>query len=261
MKEKNGAVVLSDRVNDVAAGLPHNRYHRAARSSAAMAIVYAAMAGRELIEERKKIKHGRWLSWVEVNCEFSAETAWRYVELANKLKAKLLNLAHVQDLNESPESARARNLGLLLDRPPSQLLPAETETLLKDLREATKGQTLRQLYFDFGIATQPKALGGANHLRAFLREHFPDHPEYLDMPLRDLPKEVDKEWRKHLVDSLPAARDLAERYREIWSRLIQELREHGLDKKTYAFLKRDEIEGIYGSLIDLKKEFAEVLKK
>jgi hypothetical protein len=249
-------------VSAEAAELAHNRYHRAARSSAAMAIVYAAMAGRELIEKRKGIKHGGWLKWVEKNCEFSDCTAWRYMSLAEQLKGKIVGVidksCSVQDLIGR---TKFEAIIQLLDRPPSELLPAETEKLLADIRAATEGQTLRQLYFDFGLATPPKPVGGANHLHAFLKEAYPNKPEYLEKPLDKLPKEVQAAWKKHLREKDPNDDTEAFLANDTWKILIRHLREECLEKKTYALLPRAMIETIYGTFIDVKRELQEVLKK
>jgi hypothetical protein len=152
-----------------ASELPHNRYHRAAKSSAAMAIVYAAMAGRELTEVRKKIPHGEWEKWVEENCEFNTVTAWRYTELAARLSKQLQIFKHLKICSKSIDNkgdTQAKNEGReslcrLLDRPPSELLPEDTEKLLAELRKATKGETLHQLYWDFGLVSIDKRRGGA----------------------------------------------------------------------------------------------------
>lgn len=230
-----------------------------------MAIVYAAMAGRELSECAKKVKHGGWEKWVEKNCEFTRMTAWRYMELAEKLRDKLANVTHVLQTDGAFPHARVRNLVELLDRPPSELLPAEMETLLTDLREATKGETLRQLYFDFGIASLPKPTGGANHLHSFLQKAYPDHPEYLKMTLRELPKAVKTAWEKHLADEREKGdpnhdtdKFLAD---QRWTRIIRELRDECLKEKSYALLTRAKMEELHGALIDCKREISEVLKK
>lgn len=246
-------------VGQEAIDLPHNRYHRAARSSAAMSIVYAAMSGRELEERRKKIGHGGWDKWVEKNCEFNRITAWRYMTIAGQLKDKI-QMFNALNISEKADSQAA--LIKLLDRPPSELLPAETEQLLKDIRQATEGQTLRQMYFDLGLASPPKPTGGANHLHSFLKKNYPGHPEYLKLTLRDLPKDVKAAWEKHLREAKDPNDDtevfLAT---DTWETLIRHLREECLDKKSYALLPRAMIEKINGVLIDCKREFTEVLKK
>jgi hypothetical protein len=224
-----------------------------------MAIVYAAMAGRELLECRKGIKHGDWLKWVEQHCEFSVDTADRYLGLYTQLKSKLSNSARVRNLIDD-KSMSAESLVKLLDRPPSELMPGETETLLTDIRQATQGQTLRQLYFDFGLATAPKPTGGANHLHAFLSKHFPDHPEYLKMALRELPKEVQKAWQKHIVAEMPSESVKREAAQAAWRMIVRELRQEGLDKKSYSYLTRAELEEVHGALLDVKKAISEALK-
>jgi len=260
MTEKNAVAKIETGNLADAASMPHNRYHRAAKSSAAMAIVYAAMAGRELIEWKKKAGHGRWLTWVENNCEFCDRTAERYIALYEGIKDKLANSAHVRNLMNS---TRVSDLNKLLERPPSELLPEETEILLKELRQATDGNSLRQLYFDLGIVSPPKEKGGANQLHQFLREHYPDHPEYLKMSLRDLPKEIQKAWNDDFKKSgIPVSEEFNRvSYQGLWRHLMMMLRDNALKKKTYSYLDRRELEEVHGTLIDVKKEIMEALKK
>ena len=262
LKELRGAGGGQNVVSTEAAELAHNRYHRAVRSSAAMAIVYAAMAGRELLECRKKIKHGGWEKWVEANCEFSLVTAWRYMETSNQLREKISNLSCTKDL-EGKEKSR-ESLIKLLDRPPSELLPNETEQLLTDIRAATKGQTLRQLWFDFGLDTPPKPVGGANHLHGFLKQAYPDHLEYLTVPLKDLPKDVVKAWEKHLEDEtrLPPGETMAHlTAKEFWERVLGEMHQDFSKFKRYAHLDIAELKDVSENLLDARRKIDELIKK
>lgn len=250
-------------VNPNAIDLAHNRYHRAARSSAAMAIVYAAMAGRELLECRKKIKHGGWEKWVEKNCEFNAVTAWRYATIAEQIgdKIQIFNALKISDGKE-PHAALLK----LLERPPSELLPAETEQLLSDIRRATEGQTLRQLYFDFGLATPPKPTGGANHLHAFLKGNYAAHPEYLEKPLADLPPAVQAHWKKYLEDKeregLPPGMTMAHHTaKEFWERILGEIHRDLTQFKSYAHLDIAELKDVSENLLDARRKIDDLIKK
>lgn len=229
-----------------------------------MAIVYAAMAGRELIECRKKIKHGGWEKWVAANCEFTLMTVWRYMELAEKLQTQLANLSCTKDLEGHPNLTHVLDLNKLLARPNSELLPAEMETLLTDLREATKGQTLSQLYLDFGIASLPKPTGGANHLHGFLKQAYPDHPEYLTMPLDKLPKDVQAAWKKHLEDEdrLPEGETRAHfTAKDYWDRIMKSIHEDLSRQKFFAHLDLQELKTISEALLDAKRKIDDLIKK
>ncbi|MFA7334831.1 MAG: DUF3102 domain-containing protein [Kiritimatiellia bacterium] len=254
-----------------AADLAHNRYHRAARSSAAMAIVYAAMAGRELIEQRKKIKHGGWIKWVEKNCEFSVDTAERYQGVYQGLHEKLPNSARVRNLENSDNSSITKDLPVdsllkLLERPPSQLLPEETELLLTDIRQATEGQTLRQLYFDFGLATPPKPTGGANMLHAWLRKEYPGKPEYIETKFDKLPADVKEAWKKYLREresaGLPEGMTLEHFDANTWwTNILGEIHLETTNTKRFLSLDLEELKNVSMSLLDTKRVIDETIKK
>ncbi|MCZ6652965.1 MAG: DUF3102 domain-containing protein [Planctomycetota bacterium] len=46
---------------------------------------HAVEAGKLLIEAKKQCEHGKWLSWIKENCEFSPRTAQGYMRVFNRL--------------------------------------------------------------------------------------------------------------------------------------------------------------------------------
>lgn len=62
-----------------------NKLHRLAQQSAADAIGYAITAGELLIETKKSVGHGGWLSWLQENVSFSERTARNYMRVARAL--------------------------------------------------------------------------------------------------------------------------------------------------------------------------------
>jgi len=56
-----------------------NRAHRLARTNAESAIQYAIRCGELLTQEKKRHEHGEWKPWVGKNCEFSYESAKKYM--------------------------------------------------------------------------------------------------------------------------------------------------------------------------------------
>lgn len=155
-----------------------NLYHRCAQTAAAQATAYAILCGLELQRVRAEIssKGGRpkklqtalsgvsdlrhagdggWEKWVEQNCDFSAKTAQRYISVADGIKTRLQQVG------------MAKNLAAIVDIAPSSLDAGQREKLLKSVSKVTEGQTLQQLYLDFGITkADPRAnlrKGGATH--------------------------------------------------------------------------------------------------
>lgn len=231
-----------------------------------MAIVYAAMAGRELIEQRKKIKHGGWEKWVDKNCEFNAVTAWRYMDVAKQIgeKIEIFNALKISDSGTQEQTQDA--LVRLLQRPPSELLPEETEKLLTDIRKATEGQTLRQLYFDFGLATPPKPTGGANMLHAWLRENYPDRPELIETKFTKLPEDVVMAWKKFLLErdsaGLPPGMTPDHYDANVWwTNTLREIHLEITNTQRYLNLDLEELKTVSMSLLDAKRVIDDLIKK
>jgi hypothetical protein len=146
----------------------HNHYHRCAQTAAAQAAQYAVLCGLELQKVRDQLAkpgkrndnlpealRGGWESWVKANCDFSPDSARNYMRVAEGIKGKALREC------STPEAIA------LLDLAPSAMPKAQRENLLKSVSKLTDGQTLQQLYMDFGITkADPRAnlrKGGATH--------------------------------------------------------------------------------------------------
>jgi len=151
------------------AGALHNHFHRCAQAAAAQATGYAILCGLELQRIRAEIaapgkrsdlpnaRGGGWEKWVQDNCEFGAETARKYMAVAEGVKGRL-----------AQEKVSKSILGLI-DIAPSALADNDRASLLKSVSKITEGQTLQQLYLDFGICkADPRAnlrKGGATHTK------------------------------------------------------------------------------------------------
>jgi len=61
-------------------------YHKAVEDAAKNIVEKAMAAGRDLIEAKGKVPHGRWLPWLEKECGLSERTAQRYMRLAGGKK-------------------------------------------------------------------------------------------------------------------------------------------------------------------------------
>ncbi len=132
----------------------HNQFHFNGISSAVQGVCWLAMAGLQLAEEKKNLKHGEWEPWVEKNCAFSLRTSQRYMALADGVKARALK-------NASGVVFR------LLEHAPADLTPEQREQLFKAVNKLTDGETVAELYAEFGI-TKNKAAAG---LKGKKRKH------------------------------------------------------------------------------------------
>lgn len=126
------------------------RHHEAARQHLAQSAVHAALAGLELQAARTEIPHGQFQKWVEDNFVFNADTASRYMRLADGIKRQISKASHVTLLED------------IFSAPPSELSKTKRDQLISTLAKATGDQTLRQMYLDFGILKEPKPTGGYN---------------------------------------------------------------------------------------------------
>jgi hypothetical protein len=94
------------------------------------------------------------------------------------------------------------------------------------MQEITGGESLRQLYFDWGIMRPPK--------RGYQQYH----------PTTKTPDEL-----------------MQEAVERAWLEIEQQLVHEGLQSKTYAFLGREDLERIQGVLIDVNRNLREALKQ
>jgi hypothetical protein len=135
------AVVPSFDVN-----IAHIRdYHRLAMNSAAQTTCAAAMVGLELqkvkVALKKSATGGTFDDWLEQHEEqigFSRRTAFRYTALAENLKSKLLK-------------SQDHSVVVLIGKAPSDLNDRQVKTLLLAMHKSVDGQSLSELYEDFGI--------------------------------------------------------------------------------------------------------------
>ena len=74
-----------------------NRLHNLAQASASDAVEYAKQAGLLLIEEKKKLKHGQFLSWITDNLSVSVRQAQRYMDVANGKPVAIRSLTDKYD--------------------------------------------------------------------------------------------------------------------------------------------------------------------
>jgi hypothetical protein len=217
------------------------------------AMFYALKIGALMLSAKEICRHGEFMTWLAENVtEVRQRQAYRFMALAKVFI----------------EQQKLEKKDLLLLSAVKGKLEVETEgktkKLVQQVFDFLGEKSQAELFAEYGIQVrEKKPLGGANHLHQFLREHYPDHPEYLKMSMRQLPKEVEKAWRKHICETALKPTEQFNRitYQAVWRNLVRGLRENGLEKKSYSYLTRQELEEVHGALIDVKKEIQEALKK
>jgi len=83
--------ILNTNINEI------NRLHNLAQASASDAIEYAKQAGALLIDAKKRLKHGQFLSWINDNLSVSARQVQRYMAVAHGKTIPLRKLIEKSD--------------------------------------------------------------------------------------------------------------------------------------------------------------------
>ena len=221
--------------------------HNAAQQHATASVLCAAIAGAIMHLKKKACKHGEFRAWMESMGDesgISLATCYRYMsladEMANRLKALPLGkrMLFVQD----PEAAEGRRpiLQLLAGLNPEYMSTDQETLVAATVREVTNDQTLRQLYFDWGIMKNKAATrtGGDMEVQAWLQEHY---PKLAGTKLAALPASIRAEFIAYRESRKPtdaqaieAQREQARRY---WERQRVYLAEFGGgDQPTWRML-------------------------
>jgi len=119
--------------------------HCQAQQMAQVSLLLAAKAGAKLSAIKDRCEHGEWQKVIAA-LPFSSETARRYRALADELQDRMNECGNPFDLLALPE--------------PEHFCLPEYADQINQIQQVTGEQTLRQLYFDWGICKTPKALGG-----------------------------------------------------------------------------------------------------
>lgn len=62
-----------------------NREHELAQSNAKAAVEHAVRCGQLLLEQKKRLEHGEFDTWIKTNCKFARSTATRYMTAAREI--------------------------------------------------------------------------------------------------------------------------------------------------------------------------------
>lgn len=136
--EGQGEVVLKERRDRII------NYHTGCKASARQQVVYAFLAGAELITAKATLKHGEFMPFVESLPEdLPHRTATLYMRFAEALQPKLATVA-----NFSLDTLRLTNGDLPAD---------QKEILLQAIHETTTGSSLSDLYRELDIVKKPQA--------------------------------------------------------------------------------------------------------
>lgn len=98
-------IVVGEIVNDLdQLAVIANQEHDLALQAYGATVEHAWRAGHALIEAKKRIIHGEWLPWLEVNFEGSQPTASRYMQIR-------ANYSHVNSLPEGSIGKALKAIG------------------------------------------------------------------------------------------------------------------------------------------------------
>ena len=101
-----------------------NTGHAAIKMAVRRLAIHVAQVGAWLVAAKDKCQHGEWLPWLAENCpEISRMTAWKYMQLHNRVISPNVNL----DLHLIEVTTAYRELGIVKD--PTDPKPVETPPL------------------------------------------------------------------------------------------------------------------------------------
>lgn len=197
-----------------------NEYHAQAQAEVAIervhkfsAVQWGVMAGLELAAAKAECAHGHWETWAKENISFAIRTAQRYMAVAEELS----KTPHVSFLT-----------------PPSQLDQHGLKLLSEAIDTAAGGETLRQLYIDFGIVNAPRDYG------AFGGDHSGKR------------KELSMQEREDLM---------LKKIRADWIDVLKDLGKLGVKDQTFRRLDRDEAEKVEQVLRQVADAITDHLKR
>ncbi len=125
-------------------------YHNIARSCAAYAVFYGAMAGQELIALRQKVGSRKFQPTLTESMPWLAvSTAYLYIGYADRFAARLAAIL--------PSAGRIE-LRQLPD--PRDYEAAEKSDLFAQVRESTGVDTVEQMWLALGLMKEPRGRGG-----------------------------------------------------------------------------------------------------
>jgi hypothetical protein len=145
------------------------KFHAAAEQHAGAAVYCAAAAGAVMLQRKKVIDHGRFLPWVRGlslpdGRKINERTSRRYMALAREMAERIKALPKGTRVSVLPEGASGRApkldsqqsiLEVLASFDPFRVNELRQEAMAAAMKQVTGEQTLRQLYFDWGICREP----------------------------------------------------------------------------------------------------------
>jgi len=198
------------------------RWHLMAVRHSRLAIWCAACCGHELMLRKKEIGHGGWMKFIQV-LPFSDETARKYMDLAVEWKDRVGQIPTTVGISGGQFLEGVKNSTI-------ELSPEQFTEITEATNQAVGETTLRQLYFDWGICKAPYHPGG--------------------------------NMRKG--DGKPAAVPLEMiqlTWRENWNKMVPEIYDQGIRKKTWVHLEDGELREHAQSLRRVLQELDDEIKR
>jgi hypothetical protein len=198
------------------------RWHKMAVEHSRIAIWCAACCGHELLIRKKEIGHGGWMKFIQV-LPFSDETARKYMALADEWKDRVGQIPTTFGISGVQFLEGVKNSSI-------ELSPEQFTEISEATNQAVGETTLRQLYFDWGICKAPYHPGG--------------------------------NMRKG--DGKPAAVPLEMiqlTWRQNWNKMVPEIYDQGIRKKTWVHLEDGELREHAQSLRRVLQELDEEIKR
>jgi hypothetical protein len=199
------------------------RWHEMAIKHSRIAIWCAAVCGQELIERKKAIGHGGWMKFLKV-LPFSGDTALRYMETAVQWEKRIGQIPHAGGI--SNPKLITETMGGAIELSSDQFSEISDATT-----KAVGDTTLRQLWFAWGICKDYSRPGG------------------------DVRKDKGAKMKA------PTEEEIQQTYRVEWTRILEDITEHGRRQRTYVHLEDGELEVHRAGLAYVVSELDDEIKR
>jgi len=124
-----------------------NAEHDQVAKAVKRGLSHAIAAGELLIEAKKRIAHGQWLSWLKENCAVSERTASHHMRLARH-RSELEQIGNVADLSIRDAAGALASSGAPNSLSPVVLLLAELQAINPRIKLHATGMNLPVLTVD-----------------------------------------------------------------------------------------------------------------
>lgn len=204
--------------------------------------------GLELQAAKALVQHGLFEEWVERSFEgLTARRAQYHLKIAK---------VFLTETSGRLQLPQATEMGALMVR------SSDGSDLHKAVMDFVGEKTLPELMDHYGIRAKGTTPGGFRPSAYMVAKYQGEHPELAGIPFEQWPAAAQEDFRKWQqnqvkVDDNSANRVAAE---GMWANIRSTLADHGLKRKSFAYLTKQQLEETQSVLALVSKELGKALK-